>query len=68
MFLLLAQVPDMSKNSLRIVWPGGLRGVAAFKLGRKVKVSELAGLGDKTFLHSVKVFCAHLDPPNAQMG
>ena len=68
MFLLLAQVPEMSKNSLRIGWPGGLRGVAAFNFGRKVKASELAGLGGKTFLHSVKVFCAHLDPPNAHMG
>ena len=67
-FLLLAQAPEMSTNSLRIVWPGGLRGVAAFKLGRKVKVSELAGLGGKTCLHSVRVFCAHLDPPNAHMG
>ena len=63
MFLLLAQAPDISKNSLT-----RLRGVAAFKFGRKVKVSELAGLGGKTFLHSVSVFCAHLDPPNAHIG
>ena len=44
------------------------RNVTYVALGQKHTISELAGLVGKTFLHPVRVFCAHLDHPNAHMG
>ena len=53
---------------MRLQWAGMEAKIGHNRITKNKTYSELAGLGGKTFLHSVRVFCAHLDPPNAHMG